>query len=118
MESLSFPKIERLSGRDEISKVFEAGESSFSYPFKIYFTKNSNQEHSRILVSVPARNFKKAVDRNLLKRRIKEAYRLNSFRKQHKIYNLACLYIAKEIVNYSLIEKKLNQVLKSIVQKD
>ena len=115
--SPTFPKSERLSGRKIITQLFESGESLFLHPFKILYLPNNSIEASRILISVPKRNFKKAVDRNLLKRRIREAYRLNKHIIQDKKYDIACIYIGKEILTYSLLEKKLSEI-NSIKDKD
>lgn len=69
----------------------------------------------KILISVPKRKFKKAVDRNKIKRLIREAYR----KKKHLLINqlaekkitLLVVYISKTIVEYSEIEEKINDAL-------
>ena len=109
--SASFPKQERLSGRSAIARVFEQGNSIFKHPLKLYFIENPTSEATRFLVSVPKRAFKRAVDRNLLKRRIREVYRLNKAEIEGKKYDIACIYVGKEIVPYSIIETKLLELL-------
>lgn len=69
---------------------------------------------NKILVLAPKRYFKKAVDRNLLRRRIKESYRLNKGMLPDGGMNIFISYIAKEILDYSFIEEKLKEVLKQI----
>ena len=65
---------------------------------------------NEILISVPKRNFKKAVFRNRLKRRIREAYRLNkhSFDIPHKL-RIAYIYTSKELLEFNIIQRKLNE---------
>ena len=114
MTSNSFPKTERLHGQKDIAQLFDKGHSLFLYPFKLFFLKPNDQRTSRFLVTVPIRNFKKATHRNLIKRRVREAYRLNEFRQRVNIYDLGFVYIAKEIVPYTIISEKLNALLKRL----
>jgi ribonuclease P protein component, eubacterial len=75
----TFRKEERISSEKEIDFLFENGSSFISYPFRIVFCSKEREEGSRfsILVSVSKRKFKRAVERNRLKRLLRESYRLN-----------------------------------------
>jgi ribonuclease P protein component len=75
----AFGRSERLSGRKQIETLFNAGISFNVSPFKIFFTveETGRPVEIRILVAVPKKKFKHAVDRNRVKRKIREAYRLN-----------------------------------------
>ena len=74
-------KRERLSSRKQIEMLCGSGSQSMAaYPLRVVFiNKERAQGESpvQILVSVPKRHFKHAVDRNRVKRQIREAYRLN-----------------------------------------
>ena len=74
-----FPKASRVHLRNDISFLFTKGRSINAFPVKaVYKLEPPQNEHwLRIAVSVPKRNFKKAVDRNRIKRQIREIYRLN-----------------------------------------
>ncbi len=109
--SASFPKSERLTGRSDISRLFKEGKQTFTHPFKVFYFASGLNDSCRFLVSVPQKNFKKAVDRNKIKRRTKEAYRLNKHILSGKNYDMAFIYIAKEILSYETIEEKLLEIL-------
>ena len=70
----SLKKDERLCSFSEIQSLMKKGETFFHYPFKVVYQNIANEEGNEqpnsIMVSVPKRNFKRAVKRNLLKRRI------------------------------------------------
>ena len=79
MGKFSFRKAERLSKEKDIQELFDKGSSFYLFPFKVLTMPVPDQTGSlnQILISVSRRNFKRAVDRNRIKRQIREAYRLN-----------------------------------------
>ncbi|MDB5009548.1 MAG: ribonuclease protein component [Mucilaginibacter sp.] len=121
----TFKKEERLCNKKLIDRLFHNGSSFLCYPFKISWFLNTEQQPAcaQVLFSVSKKRFKRAVDRNLLKRRMREAYRLN---KQQQLYHtlndadkrivLSLGYIGKEIVPYDLIEKKMLKLLNQLSQ--
>lgn len=98
-------KKERLSSVTQIEKLFKEGRSFVLFPFKIYYTPTADT-FNKIVVSVPKRKFKKAVDRNTLKRRIKEAYRTNKHIDAVGL-NIAIVYLANEKLDFITIKNKL-----------
>jgi ribonuclease P protein component len=125
--TFTFTKAERLSSKIAINQLFVKGsektESVFLYPFRVVYLAEptKNNEPVAILVSVPKRTFKKAVDRNIIKRRIKEAYRLNKgvFYEQPEQAlpaNVAFMYVGKEVLPFENIEQKLKLVLQKIIE--
>lgn len=117
----TFPKKERLSSKKEIRELFENGSSFYLPPFKVIFqpytpTSDTSGFYHKVLFSIPKRNFKKAVTRNKIKRRLKEAYRLN----KHQLLKpnfvglpllIAYIYIGKKVDSYEMIEEKLKASL-------
>lgn len=109
-----FGKIERIKSKKVISALFDRNsllnKSFLVFPFKVVYFKDSTAEigdySPQILVSVSKRKFKKAVDRNTLKRRTKEAYRLNKL-KFSAPFKIAFIYVANEILEYQAIEKAM-----------
>lgn len=121
--SLSFKKKERLCSKKIIDKLFSEGESFPVFPLKFVFLKTTLPFDSPVQTgfSVGKKTFKKAVQRNLIKRRMREAYRLN----KHILYQntgteglaLFILFIGKAIPEYKLIEDAMKKALKLLVNK-
>lgn len=73
----TLPKAERLAGRSDIGRLFTRGEAFLVYPIKCTYRWTGEGGGVRMMVLVPKRNHKRAVARNVLKRRMREAYRLH-----------------------------------------
>ncbi len=124
MPEFSFKKGERLSSKKAISSLFQSGRSVASYPIRIIYSQTESEQYpAMVAISVPKRLFKKAVDRNLLKRRIREAYRLNkpefytSLQRNNTQMTMVILYQHKEILDYLTVEKGVKMALDLLLQK-
>ena len=115
----TFKKEERLCNKKLIDGLFHSGSSFLCYPFKVSFNIVVNgQPPAQVLFAVAKKRYKRAVDRNHIKRRMREAYRLA---KQDLLYNhlatvdktivLSIAYIGKEIAEYEVIDKKMQKAL-------
>ena len=100
-----FGKDERLYRKKEIKELFDKGSSFYLHPLKVIYMPNPASECHQVLFTVSKRNFKRAPDRNLIKRRMREAYR------KHKIelrdlspMMIAYIYARNEMMDYSKIE--------------
>ena len=105
----TLPKGERLCGLSVVKGLMERGERSGAGCLRCRWQPNS-LEYNRILVSVPKRSFKRAVRRNLLKRRIREAYR----RQKGLLapgYDLMIVYSPKEVLPYETIFADMSALL-------
>ena len=107
-----FPKEQRLKQREVIADLSAKGKVLFKYPIKAYYLPREGGL-PRYAVAVPKKEFKRAVKRNLLKRRMREALRLNQ---------AACLggfcadyllvYVSKEECPYGVIAEAVCDILK------
>lgn len=118
MRRFTFTKAERLSKEKTIKELFEKGSSFYLYPFKVIYIPNPDKSASvhQVLISVPSRQFKRAVDRNKIKRRIREAYRL-----QKEVFNtkdektiFTFIYTAKDILPYAELKEKVHMVINKL----
>ncbi len=80
----SFSKDERIRSKKTINEIYKSGKAINVFPlYSKYIVNNSQNVFSKVLISVSKKKFKKAVQRNKIKRYIREAYRLN----KHILYN-------------------------------
>jgi len=110
-------KSERLHADKLIKELFSEGSSFFLYPFKVqFFVKKGGDGTSQVLFSVSKKKIKKAVGRNLIKRRTREAYRLNKALLPRSNYGLSIglIYVSSELIDYSEIETKIKLALKKL----
>ena len=120
----SFEKDERLSRIKIINQLFNSGNSLSLFPLKIHWMEVDENLNSpaQVLISASNKIIRKATKRNLITRKIKEAYRL----KKHILYKnlkslkksivLAYIYIGPENVSYKEIENKLRNSFELILK--
>jgi ribonuclease P protein component len=111
----TFPKEEHLCSKKRIEQLFNRKNPSLGvYPLRLTWVAAPARTSAppQVLITVPKRAFKRAVDRNRLKRLVREAYRLNKHRlteaeNGHPVELLGILYTGKEKSELPLVEKKL-----------
>ena len=123
--SNTFHKQEKLSHNETIDSIFQKnGESIFQPPLLfVYLKKELKTPYScQLLVSVGKRKFKKASDRNRIKRQITDIYRLQKQRIYQAIkgdaqYAIGIIYLGKELPEYQILEKKLTLSIDEFIKR-
>ena len=131
-------KDERLKKRKEIEAIFDSGESFSLYPFRVFYLTSGVSIQERIIkkkkmqescflqfgVGVSKKQFKKAVDRNRIKRLVREAYRVQNTglkkiveEKREQSLSLFILYVGKEIPEFSFVKEKVFAVVERLAKK-
>lgn len=119
-----FPKKEKLCSKKAIEKLFKNGKSFSEKPFRLIwdFEENNDNIVVKYLIVVSKNKIKLAINRNRVKRKIKEAFRLRKNTLENFLYNknsqlnLAVLYQEEEILDYNTIEQKINLLLSRLIK--
>lgn len=110
----TLPKSERLHGKAAVSALMSGGRWGSTPILKYCFLPGSSEGMARIMVSVPKKLFKRAVRRNLLKRRIREAYRTSKSLLEPSGDSIIFVYNSKEEASYQEILLSVQAILKRI----
>ena len=114
-------KIERLCSKKAIDALFNSGKSKTQFPIKLMYLKSDFESEypARAMFVVPKKKHKRANKRNTLKRRMREAYRLN----KHELYkvlnqqkiDIMFIYLSDEELDYQTIEKTIQSLIKHLI---
>lgn len=114
-------KKERLSVGTDLSRLFASGRYGFTDGFRYCYRIGNELPFNRIVVSVPKKCFRRAVKRNLLKRRIREAYRLNKnllpVNAEKGGTDILFIYSSKDILDFNAVVLSVRNILESLAAK-
>ena len=114
-DQLTFSKEERITHKRDIEKLFISGKKISMFPFDVRYYSGKKGSLNKILISVSKKNIKSAVKRNLIKRRIRESYRLNKKQLSNSGYSLAIIYVDYKILKFSEIDEFVKKILNKIL---
>lgn len=115
----SFGSEKKLKGKKLVGRVFSEGKAVKSFPLLAIVIQSSELQENRAGFSVSKKRFARAVTRNLLKRRMREAYRLNlpkSNLQNHSGLAFMLLYTGREVMDYDRIHKAMVKLLNKIAE--
>jgi ribonuclease P protein component len=122
--TFSYNKFEKLKSRKQIELLFAKGKSISAFPVKVFYlpVENTPMHPVKVGVGVSARNFKKAVDRNTIKRRMREAYRLHKLPlhehlvAQQKSVAVFILWIDKQMPTTAALQDLMPAVIEKLIK--
>lgn len=136
--ALRLPKSERLRHRTLVNRLFEKGEGVYAYPLRLVYSVMSDEEvrglfktafpsdvdKVQFMITVPKKKQRRAVNRVLVRRRIREAYRLTRLPLKEalmtdgsKYLSMAFIYQSDKIYDYKDLELKMEKLLKKLKDK-
>ncbi|WP_264559994.1 ribonuclease P protein component [Flavobacterium sp. N2270] len=120
--AFTYPKNEKLKSKKTIGLLFSEGQSVSKYPLRLVYAENlfENEELIKFGVSVSKKYFKNAVDRNRLKRILRECYRLNKNILSENIDKpmaMMFFYQSKEVLSYQEINEKTIRLFEKFAEK-
>ncbi len=118
-QQFRFTKQEKLTGETVVTELFLQGASFIAYPVRVVWSASKSEDSPslKVLMSVPKKKLKHAVDRNRVKRLLREAYRLQKeeltilVAEQHLQVRMAFVWIPNEVLDYAKVEKKVLDAL-------
>lgn len=126
MKAFGYHKKEKLKSRTELQAIFTTGKSFSVFPIKVFFVEKDSTDTSVPVhagVGVSSKHFKKAVDRNRIKRLLREAYRLEkqslheAIVTQSKTISVFFLYLEKELPDYTLVREKMKEGIEKLIKR-
>lgn len=118
--TLRLPKSERLCSTAAIDALFASGKGALAYPLRLVSapaaSKDGAPTGNRFVIVVPKKRLRHAVDRVLMRRRIREAYRLNRLAPDGAAapLDLAFIYVANTPLDYQRVEAAMKRLLASL----
>jgi len=117
-----FPKIQRLCSEAVIKEMFYSGKSFTTPNVRLVWKEGNNEDETivRSIIVVPKKKVRLAVNRNIIRRRMKEVYRLNKFELENILkgkklkLSVAIIYQSRKILTYKTVEEEIKLILERL----
>jgi ribonuclease P protein component len=124
-KTFAYHKKEKLKSRKQFTELFAGKQSVFVFPVKVFFLQPLQKMDYLVKAGVGAnsRNFKKAVDRNRIKRLLREAYRLNKLPLHEHLAQhqqqlvMFFLYVDKVLPDGKLLQAKMPHIIRELIKR-
>ena len=120
MADFTLPKSEKLHSFGAIRRLFTEGRGGFIYPLRyVVYAEAADEMEAEILFSTPKKFLKRANKRNKIRRRMREAYRLNKQMlagSEPRHLQVALIYSSKESLDYKTIENATQKILEKLCE--
>lgn len=119
----TFPKEEHLYGQTAVDMLFRKGKSFLAFPVKVTYLVTTDEMPVRCMVVAPKKKFKHAVDRNRVKRQLREAYRKNKHAlvdwatSHEQQLHFSMVYVGDRLMPSSVVERKIKVALEKLQEK-
>ena len=122
-KDFSFPKEEKLKGKKHFEALFVEGKSVLKFPLKLIYLQSDFKDDAAVKIAVvaPKKRFGRAVDRNRIKRLLREVYRLNKgpiFNNIEGNFAFLFLYLGDKMPNFQEMDKAMKEVLEAFLKKE
>lgn len=124
INKFTLSKAERMHSVKEIQEIFKTGSSSFTYPFKYYYSIKENEcPITEVLISIPKKKVRFAVDRNKLKRFTRDSFRHHKHKLTPKLktrqmkLSLALVFVGDKQTSHQKIEQAITKIFSALDEK-
>ena len=120
-----FPKKQKLCNETVIAEMFSNGQSFTTSIVRLVWIKDNNEDKAPVksIIVVPKKKIRLAVKRNIIRRRMKEVYRLHKIELENMLkvksfqLNIAIIYQAEKIFPYKIVEDEINLIFERLKKK-
>ena len=122
MSKYTFKKSERLRNSKQVEKLFVSGQSFIVFPFQVFWDKNDLGSCLQMAISIPKKKLTRAVDRNRMKRLVRESFRLRKVEwteanhQESNHFQILLVFLDKQVLTFNELDDKISVILKRLYE--